>query len=251
MSQYLHTEFIVSGTAIKKLLTTLLLAGYLLLTIQVFQPTSVNAVRVGVQIPESGKETETLLREFSNLQPAFKEVQDSHEMIEDEIDTQSEDDKTVQKMREIVTRYVEMNPCFRYYLHEYMDFHEFEFSGNTRNSLTNALIAIDIQFLVEPDQRTQVLNLNILDRNFNMLRRKERLVEKDVHMVVDYSFFNDLDKFNSEYIDVCFENIKVDKSWSSRPRVIDAYMTIEFGMSQIVNNYMKSSEDLSEHVNQN
>ncbi|GMG33471.1 unnamed protein product [Ambrosiozyma monospora] len=246
MPQYHNTEFIVSATAIKKLLTTCLLAGYFLLMIQLFQPTSVSAVKVGVQIPESGKDTELLLREFSKLQPAFKEVQESHEIVDDEINSDTEDDKTVQKIRELVTRYVEINPCFRYYLHEYMDFREFEFSGNARNSLTNALIAIDIQFLIEPDQKTQVLNLNILDRNLNMLRRKERLDKKDVHMVVDYSFFNDLDKFNSEYIDVCFENIKVDKSWSSRPRIIDAYMTLEFGMSQIVNNYKKSSEGLSE-----
>ncbi|KAG7816695.1 hypothetical protein KL919_003991 [Ogataea angusta] len=140
-----------------------------------------------------------------------------------------------------VTTYISCNTCLRYHLRDHL---EVDTENIKPFEMNNILISLDIHINEPIDAKLQQLNLNVIDRHGNTLRRKNNLQEQNVQMVVDFPLYDHGNDYTLEYLDLCFENIKIDQSWKSAPKVIEAYITVKFGVPEILKTYEENSKEL-------
>lgn len=201
----------------------------------------VTAVDVGRLIPQSGPEALAAKDELDkcrvNLNSVSKEDPGNGGLFGLGSSKKDHRIELIQKrMDKALTMYLGNNACLRYYLKDHVDFGEIGTS-------TGIMIALNLILENEPDYKVQMLNLNVMDRDMNTMRRKDDLRDKKVDFALEYPIHTHTrEGYNEEYIDVCFENFKRDMSWKSQPTVIEALVSLEFGLSSITSNYEKSSD---------
>ncbi|KAG7696366.1 hypothetical protein KL915_002730 [Ogataea haglerorum] len=192
----------------------------------------VSALRIGVCIQPSA----------GNAVDLFKTVNDYQSRINTMNKLNKKERQTLtERFETAVTNYLSCNTCLRYYLEDHLEID----TGNIKQlEMSNILISLDIHINESIDTKIQQLNLNVIDRNGNTLRRKNNLQEQNVQMVVDFPLHDHRNGYKLEYLDLCFENIKIDQSWKSVPKDIEAYVTMRFGIPEILKTYEENSKEL-------
>lgn len=195
-------------------------------------------IQVGRQIPVAGSYAKKLNEEISNQRLKLKLLEEKENNDDMFSFGNSWRSKGLQKQRtELrnslsgkIKEYLMLNTCLRYYLNDVFDFSALDFS---KNAYTGIWIAITVNIDNEPDHNTQSFNLNVMDRMMNVLRRKDD-ISQNLHVAIDYPVRSrNRDEYDKEYVDICFENQKIDLSWNSNPPTIDTYTIINFGFADI------------------
>ncbi|VEU20950.1 DEKNAAC101844 [Brettanomyces naardenensis] len=223
---------------------------YIILCIS-YSLSCVSAVQLSRTIPLSGKNAAALNTRITQRRHELNSLKNS-------LDTSTpgffgsgvsksklkEIDQAVAKLKSAVNEYLICNSCLRYYVGDFVDFAELDQSPG---GYTGLLIAINLKLEDTPDDKLQSLNMNVMDEQKNILRRKNDIRDRNIHMAIDFPVISkDRESYSDQYIDVCFENLKVDRSWNSHPRGIDSSMSIDFGLPSIASNYEKSNQKMSE-----
>ncbi|QPG73342.1 hypothetical protein FOA43_000652 [Brettanomyces nanus] len=225
------------GVQLVAMLVLLLLPCYAAVEVgKIIQVSGSNAVQINSLVSQRRHELNSLKDKIKGSSKGFFRSSGISSSQRKELDNAFEN------LQSAVNDYLICNTCLRYHLNDYVDFDEVDQSPG---GYKGVMVAINIRFQGEPDHKIQMLNLNVMDRDMNTLRKISGIHEQAVHMAIDYSVLTkDRTSYSKEYIDICFENLKVDRSWNSKPREIDADMSIEFGMPSIASIYKKSSEKI-------
>lgn len=209
----------------------------------------IDCVKVGMEIPPNLNYDNDLLTDINLI---------NHELYSMDFE---KDQKNVEKLNlklnKILESYLINNSCLRYYLNDYVKFSDIDkFNKNLNNdnndnnndkkidSNEGFMIAFNFEFSSngEIDSRIQKLNLSLLDKNVNILRRINNINQENLKLLINYPLNNkDEEFFNNQYFDLCFENIKYDKSWNSKPIPINAFIEINFGINEISEKYHQST----------
>lgn len=207
-----------------------------ILTVALITPI-IHAISVGWEINPVSIDGQDLLTDINFLHQQIYSIPQS---------TNKKDLKKIEslnaKIKSIVNDYIINNSCLRYYLDDYVSYNENEMNSNINSGL---FVSINFEFdnIHEMDQRSQVFNLNILDKFANTLRRINKIEQNKLNVLIDYPLIEkSQDYLKTQYFDICFENLKYDKSWNSNARPINAYIDIFFGLNSISKKYEKTSE---------
>lgn len=198
-----------------------------------------NALEVGMQIPPSRVDANDLLADINLL---HQEIYTIDYFGKDTLDKKLRNqlDSLHNKLSKVINEYLINNSCLRYYLSEQIASDEIDLNTNDNNGI---LIALNLKFETEMNTKIQILNLNIFDAHGNTLRRINNIKDNKLNLLFHYPLTeNDEEFFNLQYIDICFENLKYDKSWNSKPNTIDSFVEILFGMQSLSDRYQKSTE---------
>ncbi|KAH3661557.1 hypothetical protein OGAPHI_006405 [Ogataea philodendri] len=194
----------------------------------------VGALRFGITVPPSAGNAIDLVQSVndyqSRLHSASKLSRKERQLLTEQFENR-------------VTDYITSNTCLRYHLKDHIQVEQLA-EKEMYFDMSNILISLDMEINKPIELRRQQLNINVIDRHGNTLRRKTNLQEQNVQMVVDFPLYNHKDDYKSEYFDLCFENINIDQSWRSSPKNIDAYLTIKFGVPEILKTYEENSKNL-------
>ncbi|GMM27614.1 hypothetical protein DAMA08_003300 [Martiniozyma asiatica (nom. inval.)] len=191
-----------------------------------------NTARIGLFIPASGGKVPEIITDINAIH---------QEMYSSSVKTkQKQYLKLKGQLESTVDAYISNNKCIRYYPSQHIPFEDLNANSNEHNSV---MMAFNINFDNKPDYNIQKLGLNIMDPSANTLRRISKIHDSTIKLIVDYPLIeNSEEYFLNQYIDICFENLKLDHSWKSQPRVIEASLEIYFGLTAIKEKYYKSSE---------
>lgn len=210
--------------------------------------TQAQSIKIGRQIPVSGRGATELNTKIKGIREELDSYRISHQDDSNGFirrrheflgSYQKDVDKIINNLRQEMNKYLQLNSCLRYYFQDFVDFSELE---SSEGSAAHILLAINMIVENEPNPRVQSLNLNIMDKDMNALRRKNGIHERESHIAVDYPVMSkSREEYGNEHIDFCFENLKVDRSWSSDPHDINIYTDISFGLPAIKSNYMEST----------
>ena len=206
-------------------------------------PTNTEAsfVKVGIEVPPSRHESTDLLTDIDRIHQELYALD-----IKD-----SKNSKRIQeldeKVQNAIADYSSSNSCLRYQLREYMSYAQFldDSKANVNNGM---LVSINVKFsdteqYIDPD--AQIININILDKAGDTLRRIGHIREDQVRLLIDYPMISTGEKhYNKQYFDLCFENFKYDKSWNSHVLPILAHVELSFGVDTIKSKYEKSSSNI-------
>lgn len=221
----------------------------LLLSIFLFTD-SISAVKLGMQIPPNPNGDNDLLTDINLLHHEIYGMDDSsNNNLRNDAAFQKKLEKLNAKLQKILTDYLINNSCLRYYLADYINFSQTGIDPKTSESV---MLAFNIEFPSDNhiDQRIQRLNLNVLDRNANTLRRINNINQQSLRLLVDYPLTEKTPEFCSEqYVDICFENLKHDKSWNSKPSTVEVFMEIQFGVEALSERYKQSTQLIDDIAN--
>lgn len=204
---------------------------------------SILAVKLGMQIPPNPNGDNDLLTDIYLLHHEIYGMDDgSNNHQREDLAFQKKLERLNAKLQKIVTNYLISNSCLRYYLSDHINCSQIGTDPQTSESVMLAF-KFDFSSDYEIDSRIQKLNLNVLDKNANTLRRINSINQESLRVLVDYPLTEKTPEFcNEQYFDVCFENLKHDKSWSSRPSTVEAMMEIEFGVEALSERYKQSTQ---------
>ncbi|KAG7879211.1 hypothetical protein KL905_003390 [Ogataea polymorpha] len=205
-------------------------AMYLCLLLLFIGP--VSALRFGVCIQPSAGNAIDLFRTVNDYQSRINAMNKLNN---------KERQLLTERFETAITNYISSNTCLRYYLKDHL---EISMEGDKQLEMSNILISLDIHINEPIDAKIQQLNLNVIDRHGNTLRRKNNLQDQNIQMVVDFPLYDHRNDYKVEYLDLCFENIKIDQSWKSSPKDIEAYTTLKFGVPEILKTYEENSKEL-------
>lgn len=196
---------------------------------------------IGVVVPPSKSDFDSSLQ-INVLQQISKIQGQLNHLVHD--DSYFRERKKVEGLKgQIETylhRYVQDNVCLNYVFDQ-----ELMEKGRIED---NVLINIGVNPLKpnnynENGIKMQQLNVNIIDDKVDVIRRKNDLT-KEVKFLLNFPISDK--PFN---IQVCLENLLVDRSWKSSKRWMDLYKPVEisldFGIQSIVENFEKLNEKLS------
>ncbi|AWU77707.1 uncharacterized protein C5L36_0D04350 [Pichia kudriavzevii] len=208
------------------------------LSIFVSEAVHVSATQLCMEIPPSRTDSQELMTELNMLHQHLYSMDASKSKNQNEIQLLND------KIDKVVNDYLISNSCLRYYFKEYISFEEVENSLLLNNGIVVSLrLKLDDYHI---DQRKQKLNLNIIDPMANTLRRINSIEETELRFLFDYPIEEKTrDYFNEQYFDVCLENIKYDKSWSSTISIINGELELIFGMNSINKKYAESTEKVN------
>lgn len=208
------------------------------LSIFVSEAVHVSATQLCMEIPPSRTDSQELMTELNMLHQHLYSMDASKSKNQNEIQLLND------KIDKVVNDYLISNSCLRYYFKEYISFEEVENSLPLNNGIVVSLrLKLDDYHI---DQRKQKLNLNIIDPMANTLRRINSIEETELRFLFDYPIEEKTrDYFNEQYFDVCLENIKYDKSWSSTISIINGELELIFGMNSINKKYAESTEKVN------
>ena len=200
--------------------------------------TQVESIKIGRQIPVSGRGATELNNKIKSIREELNTYRlnhqdDSNGFIRREFlgSYQKDVNKIIDKLKSEMDKYLQLNSCLRYYFQDFVDFSELE---SSEGGAAHILLAINVVMENEPNTRIQSLNLNIMDKDVNALRRKNGIHEHEIHIAVDYPVLSKTrEEYGGEYTDFCFENLKVDRSWSSDPHDINVYTDISLSLIHI------------------
>jgi hypothetical protein len=194
----------------------------------------IEAISIGIEIPPSIGESNDLLTDISLIHQELYSIQGGYSKNKKKIASLNK------QLDKVVNDYLIRNVCLRYYLKDYVTFNDEEINSNINNGL---IISLNFKFNgLDKDSRNQVLNLSILDKFANTLRRINKIKEDNLNILIDYPLNNkDENFYNEQYFDLCFENLKYDKSWNSKHNSIDTDLELSFGIKSISNKYKESS----------
>ncbi|KAG0672273.1 hypothetical protein C6P42_003284 [Pichia californica] len=148
------------------------------------------------------------------------------------------------KLKKTLDTYLINNSCLRYYLNDYIQFNNIEPNQMEIHSNEGFMIAINIEFINEEsiNSKVQKINLSLIDKNINILRRINNINQRNLKLLINYPLTEKNEEyFNDQYFDMCFENVKYDKSWTSKQIEVDSNIEINFGIEEISNKYHQST----------
>lgn len=196
---------------------------------------------IGVVIPPSKSEFDSSLQ-INALQQISKIQGQLNHLVHD--DSYFKETKKVEGLKRKIDshlhRYVQDNVCLNYVFDQ-----EVMEKGRVDD---NVLINIKVNPLRpnnynENGIKMQQLNVNIIDDKVDVIRRKNDLT-KEIKFLLDFPISD-----KPLNIQVCLENLLVDRSWKSSKRWMDLYkpveITLDFGIKSIVEDFEKLNEKLS------
>lgn len=210
----------------------------------------IDCVKVGMEIPPNSNYNNDLLTDINLI---------NHEIYSLDFEKDQKNfEKLNLKLNKILESYLIDNSCLRYYLSDYIKFSEINKFNNKKDlvdenriegnkkidSNEGLMIAFNFKFSSnsEIDSRIQKLNLSLLDKNVNILRRINNINQENLKLLINYPINNKNEEFfNNQYFDLCFENVKYDKSWNSKPIPINVFIEINFGINEISDKYHQST----------
>lgn len=236
--------------------------------------------QIGMEVPlGSMKNSINILEKYNNHQKNLNSLKKEQNQIIDsqknkkKIQNQlnkinNEKENLINNFNELLTKYNEENTCLRYYINEYVRYTDLIVSNNYKNYVTkdeeemnedeknkyllehkysNVIVSIQVKLdddFTRDDQASQ-LNFNIFDREGNILRRKNNLRQNSMQLAISLYVNTNSELFNKEYIDICFENVRIDQSWKVRKQSSKfAKLNIDFGIPELKKNYEKSTENI-------
>lgn len=210
----------------------------------------ISAVKLGMQIPPNPTGDNDLLTNINLLHHEIYGMDDSsNNNLRNDAAFQKKLEKLNAKLQRILTNYLINNSCLRYYLADYINCSQTSVDTKTSESV---MLAFNIELPSDHhiDQRIQRLNLNVLDRNANTLRRINNISQQSLRLLVDYPLTEKTTEFCSEqYVDICFENLMHDRSWNSKPSSIEVFLEIQFGVEALSERYKQSTKLIDDIAN--
>lgn len=197
------------------------------------------SVSIGMEITESKNGDRDLLSDIDLVHQKMYSLNDLNDIKNSKIL-----DDFNNQISKIINNYLINNSCLRFYLNEYSTL---ENVLNMKNSKINngLLVSINVDFSdtdFHIDQNRQTININILDKDGNTLRRINKVNNDKLNLLIDYPIHSEnLEIYKQQYFDFCFENLKHDKSWNSVINSIFAKLDLSFGMETIKEKYKESS----------
>lgn len=202
----------------------------------------IHGLSIGIQVPPSLEGSTDLLTEINSI---HEELYSLNNVVRNGWGGRSyknniEKIRSLHKQIEIsVNNYLLKNTCLRYYLTEYISFDELK-SHRDKGFL------VSLNFKIN-GINDQILNLNILDKDANTLRRISKIKERNLNVLIQYPLNEKTEEFYAEqYFDLCFENFKHDKSWSAKISLLEVYLELAFGIETISQKYQDSTTLLSQ-----
>ncbi|GMF00504.1 hypothetical protein B5S31_g5536 [[Candida] boidinii] len=213
-------------------------------------------------------------KDLNNLKKEQHQIIDSQKnkkTIENQLSKiNNEKENLIKNFNELLTEYNEENTCLRYYINEYVRYTDLIVNNNNNNNnnmqkdekemnddeknklllqhkYSNVIVSIQVKLdddFTRDDQASQ-LNFNIFDKEGNILRRKNNLRQNSMQLAISLFVNTNSELFNKEYIDICFENVRIDQSWKvKRQNSKFIKLNIDFGIPELKKNYEKSTENI-------
>lgn len=207
--------------------------------IQLIEIKLVDGLKIGVQIPPNSNTNNDLITEINLLNQEINSNTNNNNQL-DNLNT---------KLNKILNSYLINNSCLRYYLSDYIKFSSIRNEINLKVN-QGLLISFNFQFTNQFDSKIQKLNLSLIDKYGNILRRSNDIQKDELNFVIDFPIdANNEYMFKNEYFDLCFENLKYDKSWNSKAEILESSIEILFGMQSINEKYQKSTKLIDSYSN--
>ncbi|CDK26052.1 unnamed protein product [Kuraishia capsulata CBS 1993] len=196
---------------------------YGVLTAFVLGASLCQAFQLGLTVPPSSVDSAKLMQEVTEYHnELYKLKKTSKKAVE-----------LRAMIKSHVEKYISNNLCVRYILNEFTEDHM-----NQNTLVVVHVKVVDPTNVNELGNRYQQLNFNLIDDEGNTLRRKNDVKESRVAVTIPENPREDA------YFDVCYENQMIDKSWKNKGANKDIIMSVEIGISEIVDNLEKSGTAL-------